>query len=89
MSNYIDNIQLLCWSAEDAKRDTRQWAALSGELDPAADSVELGLIEGEENREAIYRFDNIGNAIYLIDILQNTIGGTQVTAGSREISDIV
>src|SRR2546429_5835181 len=30
----VDNIQLLRRSAEDADRDAKQWAAMSGELDP-------------------------------------------------------
>ena len=48
MSSYVDNIQLLHWSAEDVKCDARRWAALSGDSDPAADMVKLGLAEGEE-----------------------------------------
>jgi len=88
MASHADNIQLLCWSAEDVKRDARQWAVLSGDQSPGADSVEPGPAEGEEGREAVYRSDDIGSAIRLIDVLRNTIGGSQVTAGSKEISDM-
>ena len=89
MSNYIDNIQFLCRFTKDAKHDIKQWTVLSGKPDPAADSVELGLVEKKENYKAIYRSDNIGNTRCFINILQNTIKRTQVIAGSKKISDIV
>jgi hypothetical protein len=44
------NVQLLRRSAEDARRDARQWAAQSGEQDPAADATDLATIDGEEHR---------------------------------------
>jgi hypothetical protein len=71
------------------KCDARQWAALSGGTDPAVDMVESGLAEAEEGQETAYRSDDIGSATRLIDVLRNTIRGGQVTAGSKEISDMV
>lgn len=76
VASYTDNVQLLRRSAEDVKRDARQWAALSGDPGPAADLAEPGLAEGEEGREAVYRADDIGSATRLIDVLRNMIGGT-------------
>src|SRR5436305_11883060 len=77
----VDNIQLLHRSAEDAKRDARQWASISGETDLVADRVELGRGEVEERLEdldegpgEIYRSDDVGNALRLIDVLRSTIG---------------
>jgi hypothetical protein len=84
-----DNIQLLRRSAEDVKRDARQWAALSGEADPAADATESGVADGDEGQGTVYRSDNVGSAIRLIDVLRNTLGKNQITAGSKEISTMV
>ena len=84
-----DNIQLLRRSAEDAKRDARQWAAISGETDPTADGVESAMGEGDEGLGTAYQSDNIGNAHRLIDIIRNAAGSGQITAGSIEISAMV
>lgn len=81
----VDNIQLLRRSAEDANRDAKQWAAMSGEIDSMRDAAE----EGDEESRTVYRSDDIGNAIRLIDVLRSTVGTTQITAGSKEILDIV
>jgi hypothetical protein len=89
VSFLADNIQLLRRSAEDVKRDARQWAALSGGVDPAADAVESGVADDDEGQGTVYRSDNIGNAIRLIDVLRNTLGKNQITAGSKEISTVV
>ncbi|KAL8281709.1 hypothetical protein RB600_005247 [Gaeumannomyces tritici] len=90
MSNYVDNIQLLRRSAEDARRDARQWAAISGEADPAAvDTVEPGLGEEEDSGQAVYRSGDIGSATRLIDVLRKMLAGKQVTASSSEISEMV
>ncbi|KAL8281707.1 hypothetical protein RB600_008933 [Gaeumannomyces tritici] len=89
VSFLADNIQLLRRSAEDVKRDARQWAALSGETDPTADADESGITEGGKGPGTAYRPDNIGNAIRLIDVLRNTVGSSQITAGSKEISTMV
>jgi len=89
VSFLADNIQLLRRSAEDVKRDARQWAAMSGDADHAADAVESGVADGDEGQRTAYRSDNIGNAIRLIDVLRNTLGNNQITAGSKEISTMV
>ena len=89
VSFLADNIQLLRRSAEDAKRDARQWAAISGEADPTADRVESGMAEGDEGVESGYQSDNVGNALRLIDVIRNAAGSGQITAGSKEISAIV
>ena len=89
VSFLADNIQLLRRSAEDAKRDARQWAAISGETDPTADGVESAMAEGDEGLGSAYQSDNIGNAHCLIDVIRNAAGSGQITAGSREISAMV
>lgn len=40
LSFVVGNVQLLRRSAEDAKRDARQWAAQSGETDPVVDEMD-------------------------------------------------
>lgn len=49
----------------------------------AADMVESGLAKGGEDREIVYRSGDI------VDVLRNTIEGAQVTADSKEISEMV
>ncbi|KAL2015872.1 hypothetical protein VTK56DRAFT_4669 [Thermocarpiscus australiensis] len=88
-SSYADNVQLLRRPAEDAKRDAGQWAALSGDADPAADTAESELAEEEVNGEATYPCEDTGSATRLIDVLRHTMAGQQVTADSKEISDMV
>jgi hypothetical protein len=85
-----DNIQLLRRSAEDVALDARQWGVLSGEIDPIADVTESG--SGERNgphSAAVYRPDGVGKATRLIDVLRNALTGTEITAGSKEISAMV
>lgn len=89
ISFLADNIQLLRQSAEDAKRDAKQWAAQSGETDPAADAVEPGMANGDEEPRPMYRSDSVGNATRLIDVMRNALGSNQVTRGSKEISALV
>lgn len=84
-----NNIQLLQRSAEDAKRDARQWAALSGETDQAADGMEPNRDEGDEVPGDIYREDNVGNAVRLIDVLRSAAGSKQITSGSKEVATVV
>lgn len=84
-----DNIQLLRRSAEDAKRDAKQWAAVSGETDHAADGMEPSKGEGDEGPGEVYREDDIGNAVRLIDILRSTVGRKEITAGSKEVTTVV
>ncbi|XP_044718819.1 PIF1-like helicase domain-containing protein [Hirsutella rhossiliensis] len=90
----VDNVQLLRRSAEDAKRDAKQWAASSGDGDPAGapgDWGEDGEGPGEADREAgsAYQSDNVGNATRLIDVVRSATGANQITAGSRELSGMM
>ena len=80
----IDNIQLLRQSAEDAKSDAKQWAAMSGETDPSRE-----VADGDEESRTMYRSDSIGNATRLIDVLRSTVASQQITAGSKEISAMI
>ena len=90
MLSYVDNIQLLRRSAEDAGRDARQWAAISGEADPAvADTFDPGLGEEEDGGQMVYRSGDIGSATRLIDVLRKMMVGKQITACSSEISEMV
>ncbi len=75
--HHSDNIQLLRRSAQDARRDARQWAASSREADPTA---EVGGAEGDRDSRASYRADSIGTTLRLIDVLRNTVASGQVTA---------
>jgi hypothetical protein len=88
--SHVDNIQLLRRSAEDAKQDAKQWAAMSGETDPTREVVDSGVVvdDNEESRKT-YRSDNIGNATRLIDVLRSSIASQQITAGSNEILAMV
>jgi hypothetical protein len=85
----VNNIQLLHQSAEDANHDAKQWAAMSGELDPMTEAVESGAAEDGEECRSVYQSDNIGNATCLINVLRSTMGRQQITAGSKEISAMV
>ena len=80
----VDNIQLLYRSAEDVKSDTRQWAASSGKGDITTDGIEQNVTEKNNIPRTGYRPDSINIAIYLLDILRNTITGNKVTAGLQD-----
>ncbi|XP_044717350.1 PIF1 protein [Hirsutella rhossiliensis] len=69
ISCLVDNVQLLRRSAEDAKRDAKQWAASSGDGDPTVAHVEEGGA-GEAGAEsaATYQPNSIGDATRLIDV---------------------
>lgn len=88
-----ENIQLLQRSAEDAKRDARQWASQSGEGDPSAESVGLANAndeeEGHECSRRLYRPDTVGCAARVIDVLRSSIGTNQITTGSTEVESMV
>src|ERR1051326_1883177 len=88
VSFLVDNIQLLRGSAEDVKRDARQWAAMSGEADLDMDTMESGAGDDQGQGE-IYRPDDIGKAVRLIDVLRSAMGTNQITAGSKEVAAIV
>jgi hypothetical protein len=85
----LDNIQLLRRSAEDAKRDAKQWAVSSANDELAAGETALGngaVSDREDEAPAVYRCDNIGDATRLVDVLRGAGGENQITAGSRELS---
>ncbi|KAJ3530216.1 hypothetical protein NM208_g9424 [Fusarium decemcellulare] len=91
MSFVANNIQLLHRSAEDAKRDARQWAAQSGTGDAGDGAIESDSDAGDGNEEskAAYRSDDIGTATRLLDVLRQAITRKEITAGSAEISRMV
>ncbi|KAH6961862.1 hypothetical protein BKA56DRAFT_185743 [Ilyonectria sp. MPI-CAGE-AT-0026] len=80
-------MQLLRRSAEDAKRDARQWAASAGDADFTAARVgEEGEGEaGGEEAASVYQSGSIGNATRLIDVVRSAVGANQITAGSPEL----
>ncbi|KAM4060491.1 ATP-dependent DNA helicase PIF1 [Hirsutella rhossiliensis] len=87
ISCFVDNVQLLRRSAEDAKRDARQWAASSGDGDPTAvrpdedGTGEVGVEPGSG-----YQADSAGSTNRLIDVVRSSIGPNQITAGSPELT---
>ena len=91
--SHVDNIQLLHRSAEDAKQDAKQWAAISRETDHTREAVESGEVDDNEestqSRKKTYRSDNISNVTHLMDVLRSSIASQQITAGSNEISAMV
>ncbi|KAM4064155.1 PIF1-like helicase [Hirsutella rhossiliensis] len=80
----VDNVQLLRRSAEDAKRDAKQWAASSGD-------GEGGQGQGQADHEAAsaYQSDDVGMATRLIDVVRSAAGANQITAGSQELSGMM
>ncbi|KAJ4176137.1 hypothetical protein NW759_017563 [Fusarium solani] len=83
----VDNIQLLHRSAEDAKRDARQWAAQSGDGDGDGDpGVDTVGPECDMEPRTAYRSDRVGTATRLLDVLRQAIARKEITAGSKEIS---
>ncbi|XP_044717328.1 PIF1 protein [Hirsutella rhossiliensis] len=82
--------QLLRRSAEDAKRDAKQWAASSGDGDPTVAHVEEGGA-GEAGAEsaATYQPNSIGDATRLIDVVRGAVGANQVTAKSPELMAMI
>ncbi|KAF4462717.1 ATP-dependent DNA helicase PIF1, partial [Fusarium albosuccineum] len=85
----VDNVQLLRRSAEDVAQDAKQWAALSGELEPVTDAAESGSAERDHAQSAAYQPGTVGTATRLIDIMRNAISAKEITAGSKEISAMV
>ncbi|KAM4067858.1 ATP-dependent DNA helicase PIF1 [Hirsutella rhossiliensis] len=85
VARLADNVQLLRRSAEDAKRDAKQWAATAeegGMTAPQADDEGRGAAEGGEEA---YRAGGAGDAARLIDVVRNAAGAGQVTAQSTEL----
>jgi len=92
LSFFADNIQLLRRSAEDAKRDAKQWAAISGEVNPEAEVMGPGDgdVDGDGDCSVeAYRADDIGVAMRLIDVFRSALGPNQITAGSKEVAAII
>lgn len=85
----VDNVQLLRRSAEDVAQDAKQWAALSGELEPVIDAAESGNAERDHAQSAAYQSGTVGAATRLIDVMRNAISAKEITAGSKEISAMV
>ncbi|XP_044717307.1 PIF1-like helicase domain-containing protein [Hirsutella rhossiliensis] len=85
VARLADNVQLLRRSAEDAKRDAKQWAATAeegGMTAPQAGDEGRGAAEGGEEA---YRAGGAGDAARLIDVVRNAAGAGQVTAQSTEL----
>ncbi|KAM4063609.1 AAA domain-containing protein [Hirsutella rhossiliensis] len=85
VARLADNVQLLRRSAEDAKRDAKQWAATAeegGMTAPQADDEGRGAAEGGEEA---YRAGGAGDAARLIDVVPNAASAGQVTAQSTEL----
>ncbi|KAM4062523.1 ATP-dependent DNA helicase PIF1 [Hirsutella rhossiliensis] len=88
----VDNVQLLRRSAEDARRDAKQWAASGGDGDPGGAlgaGEEGGQHPGDHDAASAYQSDNVGNATRLIDVVRSAAGASQITAGSRELSGMI
>ncbi|KID81371.1 PIF1 protein [Metarhizium guizhouense ARSEF 977] len=87
ISCFVDNVQLLRRSAEDAKRDAKQWAASSSDGDfTAAHPDEDGAGQAGEDHGSVYQADRIGNTMRLIDVVRSAVGVNQITTGSPEIT---
>ncbi|KJZ70513.1 hypothetical protein HIM_10099 [Hirsutella minnesotensis 3608] len=89
ISCYVDNVQLLRRSAEDAKRDAKQWAALSGGDSTVVYADEDGTREAGVEPGSVYQADSTGNTMRLIDVVRSSIGANQITAGSPELTAMV
>ncbi|EXU94845.1 helitron helicase-like domain protein [Metarhizium robertsii] len=85
----VNNAQLLRQSAEDARRDARQWAATSGEGDLSMDVDDNVPMDGRDDGKAAFRSDEIGDAGRLIDLVRSASSAGQITAGSRELADVM
>jgi hypothetical protein len=63
---------------------------LSGDGDAIADAGESSGTERDGTHgAAVYRSDGVGTATRLIDVLRGALAGTEITAGSKEISAMV
>lgn len=84
-----DNIQLLRRSAEDAKRDAKQWAASSGgdaELAAEGGEGDAADVDVDASAPSIFRSDKVGTLARLIDVVRGGLGQHQVTVGSSELA---
>jgi hypothetical protein len=90
ISCLVDNVQLLRRSAEDAKRDAKQWASSSGDGDGTGGHVEeAGAGQADEESASAYQSDNVGNATRLVDVIRSAVGANQITAGSRGLTALM
>ncbi|OAQ60809.1 ATP-dependent DNA helicase PIF1 [Purpureocillium lilacinum] len=87
ISCLIENVQLLRRSAEDARRDAKQWAASSGDGDAMVSHNEEG--DAAEASNGAYEASEIGDATRLIDVVRNALSPGQVTADSAELRTMV
>ena len=58
-------------------------------MDFIREAVELGFTNSNKVLRIAYQLDNIGNAIYLINIFKNIIGIRQIITSLKEIFAIV
>lgn len=84
----VENVQLLRRSAEDAKRDAKQWSALSAESERTVNTAELGSVE-TDGATSTYNSDSTAETCRLIDVFRAAIRSGQATEGSAEISTMV
>ncbi|KAJ6437985.1 hypothetical protein O9K51_09407 [Purpureocillium lavendulum] len=90
ISCLVGNVQLLRRSAEDAKRDAKQWASSSGGGEHAgAHAEEAGAGQADEEATPMYQADNVGISTRLIDVVRSAAGANQITAGSRELTGLM
>lgn len=89
VSCLVDNVQLLRRSAEDARRDAKQWAATAGDIGGSS-SIEVdGPGRDGDEAASAYEPNDVGIATRLIDVLRSAAGACQITAGSPELSGAV
>ncbi|UNI17166.1 hypothetical protein JDV02_003542 [Purpureocillium takamizusanense] len=79
----VANVQLLRRSAEDAKRDAKQWAASCADDYATAAHFDEG--DGAETTGEAYEAGKVGDATRLMDVIRTALGPSQVTAGSTEL----
>ena len=84
---YVDNIQLLRKSAEDAKRDAKQWASMSGDGDATVTGIDLD--DADKDQDATFQSDEASQIKRLADVLNLAIGRNEATKGSKEIGAMI
>ncbi|KAM4067349.1 PIF1-like helicase [Hirsutella rhossiliensis] len=85
VARLVDNVQLLRRSAEDAKRDAKQWAATAEEDRSTAPQAEDEGRATGSGGEGAYRGGGAGDTARLIDVVRNAAAAGQVTAQSTEL----
>ncbi|KJZ68870.1 hypothetical protein HIM_11741 [Hirsutella minnesotensis 3608] len=89
ISCLVDNVQLLRRSAEDAKRDAKQWAASSGGGDHTGEHIEVAGGQADEETASAHQSSDVGNATRLIGVIRSAAGANQITAGSPELTAMI